>query len=194
MGITKRLNSGNREEREAEEKKEEEQLTEEMESPKSRPAPETQSLPIPYLRVLSGADPELGAALCEAAANGKNWVFFLFYHPIGLSYPGIISVPSSSGALALWTRQRKGFDLVLCMEYTEALAGWVGCPCLPFVGQQVLLINMELGLECQELQWLLAREKLAVQPGFCLYLSTTLPLSALGKGEPPPPLHPRVSF
>lgn len=182
MGITKRLNSGNREEREAEEKKEEEQLTEEMESPKSRPAPETQSLPIPYLRVLSGADPELGAALCEAAANGKNWVFFLFYHPIGLSYPGIISVPSSSGALALWTRQRKGFDLVLCMEYTEALAGWVGCPCLPFVGQQVLLINMELGLECQELQWLLAREKLAVQPGFCLYLSTTLPLSALGKG------------
>ncbi|KAI5211765.1 Dynein Heavy Chain Domain-Containing Protein 1 [Manis pentadactyla] len=51
-------------------------------------------------------------------------------------------------------------------------------------GLPVLLTNMELGLECQELQWLLQREQLSpprVQPGFCLYLSTTLPLSALEK-------------
>lgn len=50
----------------------------------------------------------------------------------------------------------------------------------------MLLTNMELGLGCQELQWLLQREELSplqVQPGFCLYLSTTLPLGALGKGE-----------
>lgn len=67
------------------------------------------------------------------------------------------------------------------------LAWWVGCPCLPLAGLPVLLTNVELGLGCQELQWLLRREKLSapeVQPGFCLYLSTTLPLSALGKGEP----------
>ncbi|KAK2494784.1 hypothetical protein MC885_021698, partial [Smutsia gigantea] len=53
-------------------------------------------------------------------------------------------------------------------------------------GLPVLLTNMELGLGCQELQWLLRREQLSpprVQPGFCLYLSTTLPLSALEKGE-----------
>lgn len=51
----------------------------------------------------------------------------------------------------------------------------------------MLLTNMELGLGCQELQWLLQREELShpqVQPGFCLYLSTTVPLSALKKGEP----------
>lgn len=50
----------------------------------------------------------------------------------------------------------------------------------------MLLTNMELGLACQELQWLLQREHLSppqVLPGFCLYLSTTLPLGALGKGE-----------
>lgn len=50
----------------------------------------------------------------------------------------------------------------------------------------MLLTNMELGLGCQELQWLLRREKLSppqVQPSFCLYLSTTLPLNALEKGE-----------
>lgn len=69
-----------------------------------------------------------------------------------------------------------------------ALRSWHGgygvltCP----TGLPVLLTNMELGLECQELQWLLQREQLSpprVQPGFCLYLSTTLPLSALEKGE-----------
>ncbi|XP_013367438.1 PREDICTED: dynein heavy chain domain-containing protein 1 isoform X4 [Chinchilla lanigera] len=51
-------------------------------------------------------------------------------------------------------------------------------------GQPVLLTNMELGLGCPELQWLLQREQLSpphVQPGFCLYLSTTLPLHALEK-------------
>ncbi|XP_029421420.1 dynein heavy chain domain-containing protein 1 isoform X6 [Nannospalax galili] len=49
-------------------------------------------------------------------------------------------------------------------------------------GLPVLLTNVELGLACQELQWLLIREKLCppqVQPGFCLYLSTTLPIHAL---------------
>lgn len=66
------------------------------------------------------------------------------------------------------------------------LALWVDCPCVLFLGLPVLLINMELGLECQELQWLLQRDQLSppqVQPGFCLYLSTTLPLHALEKGE-----------
>ncbi|KAM5248505.1 LOW QUALITY PROTEIN: dynein heavy chain domain-containing protein 1 [Ctenodactylus gundi] len=51
-------------------------------------------------------------------------------------------------------------------------------------GRPVLLTNMELGLECQELQRLLSREQLSppqVQPGFCLYLSTTLPFKALEK-------------
>ncbi|XP_010642591.2 dynein heavy chain domain-containing protein 1 [Fukomys damarensis] len=51
-------------------------------------------------------------------------------------------------------------------------------------GRPVLLTNMELGLGCRELQWLLQREQLSpphVQPGFCLYLSTTLPLHALEK-------------
>ncbi|XP_055453428.1 dynein heavy chain domain-containing protein 1 [Psammomys obesus] len=49
-------------------------------------------------------------------------------------------------------------------------------------GLPVLLTNMELSLGCQELQWLLSRENLGpprVQPGFCLYLSTTLPIRAL---------------
>uniref|UniRef100_G1TCQ8 Dynein heavy chain domain-containing protein 1 n=1 Tax=Oryctolagus cuniculus TaxID=9986 RepID=G1TCQ8_RABIT len=53
-------------------------------------------------------------------------------------------------------------------------------------GLPVLLTNMELGLGCQELQWLLQRDQLSppeVQPGFCLYLSTTLPLHTLEKGE-----------
>lgn len=67
-------------------------------------------------------------------------------------------------------------------------AGMVGrYPCLPLIGLPVLLTNMELGLGCQELQWLLRREELSppqVQPGFCLYLSTAVPLSALEKGEP----------
>jgi hypothetical protein len=56
----------------------------------------------------------------------------------------------------------------------------------PLTGLPVLLTNMELGLGCQELQWLLQREQLSppqMQSGFCLYLSTTLPLSALEKGE-----------
>nr|XP_045002071.1 dynein heavy chain domain-containing protein 1 [Jaculus jaculus] len=51
-------------------------------------------------------------------------------------------------------------------------------------GLLVLVTNMELGLGCQELQWLLKREHLSppeVQPGFCLYLSTILPLHALEK-------------
>ncbi|XP_008579798.1 PREDICTED: dynein heavy chain domain-containing protein 1-like [Galeopterus variegatus] len=102
---------------EEEEEKEEEKETE---SRGSKSASEIQSPPLAYLSVLSGADPELGAQLREAATGG-----------------------------------------------------------LP-----VLLTNMELGLGCQELQWLLQREQLGppqVQPGFCLYLSTTLPLYALEK-------------
>lgn len=66
------------------------------------------------------------------------------------------------------------------------LARWAGCPCFPPTGLPVLLTNMELGLGCQELQWLLQRGQLSparVQPGFCLYLSTTLPLRALERGE-----------
>lgn len=50
----------------------------------------------------------------------------------------------------------------------------------------MLLTNVELGLGCQELPFLLQREQLSppqVQPGFCLYLSTTQPLGALKKGE-----------
>nr|KAF6324397.1 dynein heavy chain domain 1 [Myotis myotis] len=51
-------------------------------------------------------------------------------------------------------------------------------------GLPVLLTNVELGLGCQELPFLLQREQLSppqVQPGFCLYLSTTQPLGALKK-------------
>ncbi|KAM9658950.1 dynein heavy chain domain-containing protein 1 [Trichechus inunguis] len=117
-------NEEEKEEKKEEEKEkkgeEKEKKKEEKENKASTPASETQSPPLPQLTVLSGADPELGRQLQEAAANG-----------------------------------------------------------LP-----VLLTNMELGLGCQELQWLLQREQLSppqVQPGFCLYLSTTLPLSTLGK-------------
>lgn len=66
------------------------------------------------------------------------------------------------------------------------LASWVGFLCLRLTGLPVLLTNVELGLGCQELQWLLQREQLSppqVQPGFCLYLSTTLSLCAMEKGE-----------
>uniref|UniRef100_H0XJH8 Dynein heavy chain domain-containing protein 1 n=1 Tax=Otolemur garnettii TaxID=30611 RepID=H0XJH8_OTOGA len=113
------------EERENEEEKEEEEEEEkeekeEMESQETKSSSETQTSSLPCLRVLSGADPELGPQLQEAAA----------------------------------------------------------------VGLPVLLTNMELGLGCQELQWLLKREQLSppqVQPGFYLYLSTTLPLHALEK-------------
>lgn len=45
---------------------------EETEREGSRPASETGSLPLPHLRVLSGADPELGPQLQEAAASGEN--------------------------------------------------------------------------------------------------------------------------
>ncbi|KAK2100806.1 Dynein heavy chain domain-containing protein 1 [Saguinus oedipus] len=109
----------NEQEKEPEEKEEKEE--EETESQGSKPASATQLPSLPYLSVLSGADPELGSQLREAAAHG-----------------------------------------------------------LP-----VLLTNVELGLGCQELQWLLQREQLSppqVQPGFCLYLSTTLSLCALEKG------------
>lgn len=57
---------------------------------------------------------------------------------------------------------------------------------LPVTGLPVLLTNMELSLGCQELHWLLSREDLSpphVQPGFCLYLSTTLPIHALERGK-----------
>nr|XP_021530783.1 dynein heavy chain domain-containing protein 1 isoform X2 [Aotus nancymaae] len=108
----------NEQEKEPEEKEEKEE--EKTESQGSKPASATQLPSLPYLSVLSGADPELGSQLQEAAARG-----------------------------------------------------------LP-----VLLTNVELGLGCQELQWLLQREQLSppqVQPGFCLYLSTTLSLCGLEK-------------
>lgn len=57
---------------------------------------------------------------------------------------------------------------------------------LSFTGLPVLLTNMELGLGCQELQWLLSKKNLIpphVQPGFCLFLSTTFPIHALDRGE-----------
>ena len=69
---------------------------------------------------------------------------------------------------------------------TQVLTWRVRCPCLPCTGLPVLLTNMELGLDCPELQWLLQREQLSppqVQPSFCLYLSTAVPLNALEKGE-----------
>ncbi|XP_031243612.1 dynein heavy chain domain-containing protein 1 isoform X2 [Mastomys coucha] len=49
-------------------------------------------------------------------------------------------------------------------------------------GLPVLLTNVELSLRCQELQWLLSKKNLTppfVQPGFCLFLSTTFPIHAL---------------
>ncbi|XP_056651091.1 dynein heavy chain domain-containing protein 1 [Monodelphis domestica] len=52
-------------------------------------------------------------------------------------------------------------------------------------GLSVLLSNVELALDCSELQWLLQREHLclpAVHPNFCLYLSTNLPLDTLATG------------
>ncbi|XP_078196504.1 dynein heavy chain domain-containing protein 1 isoform X14 [Callithrix jacchus] len=116
----------NEQEKEPEEKEEKEE--EKTESQGSKPASATQLPSLPYLSVLSGADPELGSQLQEAAAHG--------------------------------------------------------CFCLPLTGLPVLLTNVELGLGCQELQWLLQREQLSppqVQPGFCLYLSTTLSLCALEK-------------
>ncbi|XP_039074792.1 LOW QUALITY PROTEIN: dynein heavy chain domain-containing protein 1 [Hyaena hyaena] len=82
---------------------------------------------------------------------------------------------SETGALPLPSlRVLSGTDPELGPQLQEAAAS----------GLPVLLTNMELGLWCQELQWLLQREDLSpprVQPGFCLYLSTTVPLSALGK-------------
>ncbi|XP_061236540.1 dynein heavy chain domain-containing protein 1 isoform X3 [Bos javanicus] len=108
------------EERRIKETKEEKEGQQEQEEKEQQDEEETQSSPAPDLQVFSGASPELGPRLQEAAAHG-----------------------------------------------------------LP-----VLLTNMELGLDCPELQWLLQREQLSppqVQPGFCLYLSTTVPLNALEK-------------
>ncbi|CAH6792870.1 dynein heavy chain domain-containing protein 1 [Phodopus roborovskii] len=65
-----------------------------------------------------------------------------------------------------------GADLELGPQLLEAAAN----------GLPVLLTNMELSLGCQELRRLLSRENLSpphVQPGFCLYLSTALPIHAL---------------
>ncbi|XP_075403843.1 LOW QUALITY PROTEIN: dynein heavy chain domain-containing protein 1 [Tenrec ecaudatus] len=115
---------GKEDKREGKEQKEDaeqdENENEETELKRSKSSTETQSPPLHPLQVLSGADPELGLQLQEAAANGMP----------------------------------------------------------------ILLTKMEFGLRCPELQWLLQREQLSppqVQPGFSLYLSTTLPLRALGK-------------
>ncbi|KAM7329095.1 hypothetical protein ACRRTK_010708 [Alexandromys fortis] len=121
-GQTKEQKTEENKSEEGKEKEEQEAEKEknEIESLNSSTPSETQSPP-PCLTVLSGADPELGPQLLEAASNG-----------------------------------------------------------LP-----VLLTNMELSLRCQELRWLLSREDLSpphVQPGFCLYLSTTLPIHALERG------------
>ncbi|CAO2582639.1 Dynein heavy chain domain-containing protein 1 [Lemmus lemmus] len=118
-GQTKKQKTEKNKSEEGKEKEEQEAEKEknEIESSNSSTPSEPQSPP-PCLIVLSGADPELGPQLLEAAANGLL----------------------------------------------------------------VLLTNMELSLGCQELRWLLSREDLSpphVQPGFCLYLSTTLPIHAL---------------
>lgn len=60
----------NEQEKEQEENEEKEEKTE---SQGSKPAYETQLPSLPYLSVLSGADPELGSQLQEAAACGENW-------------------------------------------------------------------------------------------------------------------------
>ncbi|XP_076969931.1 dynein heavy chain domain-containing protein 1 isoform X8 [Tamandua tetradactyla] len=132
----------NKKEKKKEELKQEENEQAEKENKRENEyklASQTQPLPLPYLHVLSGADPELGPKLREAAASGANYV------------------EKSSGNLPI--------------------SQWGA-------GLPVLLTNMDLGLGCQELQQLLQREQLSppqVQPGFCLYLSTTLPLRALRK-------------
>ncbi|KAF3830030.1 hypothetical protein GH733_001455, partial [Mirounga leonina] len=74
---TKERKTEDRENEEEEGEKEEEQEHEEedeTERQRSRPASDTGSLPLPYLRVLSGTDPELGPQLWEAAASGENGV------------------------------------------------------------------------------------------------------------------------
>lgn len=78
----------NEEEREQEEEQEQEEG--ETERQESRPASETGSLPLPNLHVLSGADPELGPQLREAAANGENGspsTMYPFCGPTSLSPP-----------------------------------------------------------------------------------------------------------
>lgn len=71
---TKEQKTEDRENEEEEGEKEEQEHEEEEETERegSRPASETGSLPLPHLRVLSGADPELGPQLQEAAASGEN--------------------------------------------------------------------------------------------------------------------------
>lgn len=53
-------------------KQEQENKEDEAERQASRPASETQSPPAPYISVLSGADPDLGPRLRDAAAGGKS--------------------------------------------------------------------------------------------------------------------------
>ena len=60
-------------EQEKEQEENEEKEEEKTESQGSKPACETQLPSLPYLSVLSGADPELGSQLQEAAASGENW-------------------------------------------------------------------------------------------------------------------------
>lgn len=62
-----------KEQKAEEEKQEQEKKKDETERQESSPASEIQSPPLPYLSVLSGADPGLGPQLLEAAAEGKNW-------------------------------------------------------------------------------------------------------------------------
>lgn len=188
------------EEQEGEEEEEKEMKENELESQESKVALEAQSSPLLCLTVLSGTDPKLGAQLCEAAANGENGspstmpriVLPKSRDPTGFLYHTLSSAPVFSLTTyrslegALLSAEECHSEPDLCRE-GHAGPGTIGWSSLfPFTGQPVLLTNVELGLGCQELQWLLHREQLMpphVQPGFCLYLSTTLPLHALQKGE-----------
>lgn len=182
------------EQQEEEEKQEQKNKEDETERQESRPAPETQSPPLPHLRVLSGADPDLGPQLREAAASGKNWslpIKFPFCPPltqfsVPTFAPGTNLLKSPEGTLLSASRELRRVRFYAWGGRGYMLVWSVGCLCLPPTGHPMLLTNMELGLGCPELQWLLQREQLSppqVQSGFCLYLSTTLPLSALEKGE-----------
>uniref|UniRef100_A0A4X2K2J9 Dynein heavy chain domain 1 n=1 Tax=Vombatus ursinus TaxID=29139 RepID=A0A4X2K2J9_VOMUR len=85
-----------------------------------------------------------------------------------------MSTPSMTSSATVF-RMLSASDPNLGRELLEAAAS----------GLPVLLSNVELGLWCPELQWLLQREHLclpAVHPNFCLYLSTRLPEWGLSPG------------
>eukprot|EP00072_Mus_musculus_P038285 XP_006508453.1 PREDICTED: dynein heavy chain domain-containing protein 1 isoform X6 [Mus musculus] len=84
------------------------------------------------------------------------------------------SLPSETQSLPSCLTVLSGTDPELGPQLLEAAAN----------GLPVLLTNVELSLGCQELQWLLSKKNLSppsVQPGFCLFLSTTFPIHALSR-------------